>query len=186
METVQGNEHEPPQLMYSLLVDQSAAETQTTIGTERSFDADSRPGSDTDSSGHHLIKSFLSASSVSDRMVKQSDFAVNASGDWVTVPSRHDLTQGIRFIYCVDGNPTFPDRLNPSSYLPRQPESWLVEMSTVPTPMLTRSDKEVEEADRRRKVATSYRGLQSQRRCLWQLPKLMVRNRISLSIVTTL
>jgi hypothetical protein len=175
VETIQGNEHEQPQMLYSLLVDQSATEIQPTIGTERSFDVDSRHGSDTDSSGQHMVKSFLSASDVTDRLVRQSDFSVNASGDWVTVPSRQDLPEGARFIYCIDGNPTFPDRLNPSSYLPRQPESWLVEMSTAPTPMLTRSDKEVEEADRRRKLATSYRGLQSQRRCLWQLPKLMVR-----------
>ena len=134
---------------------------------EPSFDADSRPGSDTDSSGHHMLKSFMSTSEVSDKFGRLSeDFAINTSGDWVTKPSRHGLPESARFIYCVDGNPTFPDRLNADSYFPRQPESWLVEMSTVPTPMLTRSAKEIEEAERRRKVATTYRGL-TQRRCLW-------------------
>jgi hypothetical protein len=175
VETIQNSEHRPLQILYSLLVDQCAAEYQLGLGAERSFDADSRHGSDTDSSGHHINKSFLSSSDVDEAVVRHSDLATNASGDWVTVPSRQELPGGARFIYCIDGNPTFPDRLNPNSYLPRQPESWLVEMTTAPTPMLTRSDREVDEADRRRKLATSYRGLQSQRRCLWQLPKLMVR-----------
>lgn len=181
VETIQTNESGQPQMLYSLLVDQSAAETQT-IGMEPSFDADSRPGSDTDSSGHHMLKSFMSTSEVSDKFGRLSeDFAINASGDWVTKPSRHGLPESARFIYCVDGNPTFPDRLNADSYFPRQPESWLVEMSTVPTPMLTRSAKEIEEAERRRKVATTYRGL-TQRRCLWQLPKLMVSQALESSI----
>jgi hypothetical protein len=166
VETIQCGEHESPQMLYSLLVDQSATESQLSLVGGKSFDTDSRHGSDTDSSGHHLAKSHFGNS---------DEFAVNATGDWVTVPSRQDVPTGSRFVYCIDGNATFPDRLNPKSYLPRRPESWLLEMSTLPTPMLTRSDKEIEEADRRRRLAASYRGLQSQRRCLWQLPKLMVR-----------
>lgn len=161
VETVQGTDGETPKMLYSLLVDQSATES---FAPGRSFDTDSRPGSDTDSSGQYMSKGPISIS---------DDFAINATGDWVTIPSRQDLPEGCRYIYCIDGNATFPDRMNPKLYFPRQPESWLVEMSTLPTPMLTRSEKEIEEADRRRKLATSFRGLQNQRRCLWQLPKLM-------------
>lgn len=164
VETLQSGEEGTPQILYSLLVDQSATESQQSLAAE--IGADSRHGGDTGGSGHLLAKSHFGAS---------DEFAVNDTGDWVTVPSRQGVPANSRFVYCNDGNTTFPDRLNRKSYLPRQPESWLLEMSTQPTPMLTRSDKEIEEADRRRKLATSYRGLQTQRRCLWQLPKLMVR-----------
>lgn len=176
VETVTSGENGQPQMLYSLLVDQSATEPQLAMSTtDRSFDADSKHGSDTDSGTlPPVARSTLSTSETSDRP-KYFDFAVNASGDWVTVPSRQDLAEGERFVYCVEGNPTFPDQLDPNLYLPQQPESWLVEMSEASSPLLARSEKEVEEADRRRKQATSYRGLQSQRRCLWQLPKLMVR-----------
>lgn len=176
VETVHNPDSNKPELLYSLLVDQSASEPQVALGNDRSFDADSRHGSDTDSSGvYHLGRGSLSTTDTTDKLLKSLDFAVNQSGDLVTVPSRQDLPDGARFIYCIDGNPRFPDRLNANLYFPRQPESWLVEMSSAsPTPLLARSEREVEEAERRRRHATSYRGLQSQRRCLWQLPKLMV------------
>lgn len=162
----------PPQLLYSLLVDQSATESTADIGYSRSFDGGSRQGSDAETNAS-LGKTFFSQSQAMDGGSKYTHCVKNATGDLVSMPTRDELPVGSRFIYCVDGNPTFPDRLNPNVYLPRQPESWLVEMSTASTPMLTRSEKEIEEADRRRKMATTYRGLQTQRRCLWQLPKLM-------------
>ncbi len=173
VETLHEVEGGYPQLLYSLLVDQAASEATQSVINEKSGDGDSsRHGSDTDSSSHH-VKNLLVSSETVEGISRYADFAKNATGDWVTMPSRAGLPVGSRFFYCIDGNPTFPDRLNPNSYLPRQPESWLVEMTTAPTPMLTRSRKEIEEADRRRKIATSYRGLPTQRRCLWQLPKLM-------------
>ena len=174
VETIIDKETGKQQMLYSLLVDQSASsESHSVVRHDRSFDGDSRgQGSETDnSSGHHMNKSLNS--DVTDRLLRYSEFGINASGDWVTVPSRKDIPQGSCFIYCVDGNPAFPDRLNPNLYVPRQPESWLVEISTAPTPMLTRSGLEKDEAERRRKFSTSYRGLHSQRKCLWQLPKLM-------------
>jgi hypothetical protein len=172
VETVRSPDSEKPQILYSLLVDQSATEPYLPIANDKSFDA----GSDTDSSSYQIAKGSLSTVDVSDKLSisKNPDFALNSTGDWVTVPSRQDLTPGLRFIYCVDGNPSFPDKLNSELYLPKQPESWLVEMSEAAAPLLARSDKEVEDAERRRRQATSHRGLQSQRRCLWQLPKLMV------------
>lgn len=173
VETFQVADNENPQLLYSLLVDQSASEATQSMINEKSFDGDSsRHGSDTDSSSQ-LVKNSVVSSEAGEGVSRYAEFAKNATGDWVTLPSRSGLPVGSRFFYCIDGNPTFPDRLNPNSYLPRQPESWLVEMTTAPTPMLTRSRKEIEEADRRRKLATTYRGLPTQRRCLWQLPKLM-------------
>jgi hypothetical protein len=173
VETIVNKETGKSQMLYSLLVDQAADEARSAISLSRSFDGDSRgQGSDTDnSSGYHMGKSITSEGK--DRLIRFSEFAINASGDWVTIPSRRDVPDNACFTYCVDGNPTFPDKLNKCFYVPRQPESWLVEMSTTPTPMLTRSGPEKEEAERRRRFSTSYRGLHSQRKCLWQLPKLL-------------
>ena len=125
-------------------------------------EADSKHGSETDTT--------LQQSEDTDKR----NLVLNKTGDFVTVPSSRDIPITSRFVYCIDGNTTFPDHLNPVYYFPREPESWLVETSTAPTPMLTRSEQETEEAERRVKVAISSHGLQSQRRCLWQLPKLMV------------
>jgi rubredoxin len=173
VETIMNKETGKSQMLYSLLVDQAAEESRSVISVSHSFDGDSRgQGSDTDnSSGRHMSKSITS--DATDRLMKFSEFGVNSSGDWVTKPSRKDIPNNVCFTYCVDGNPTFPDKLNQCFYVPRQPESWLVEMSTTSTPMLTRSRPEKEEAERRRRFSTSYRGLHSQRKCLWQLPKLM-------------
>eukprot|EP00536_Pseudo-nitzschia_multiseries_P012747 jgi/Psemu1/209578/e_gw1.504.17.1 len=173
VETVVNKESGKSQMLYSLLVDQAADESRSAISAVRSSDGDSgAQGSDTDnSSGYHLNKSI--SAEATERLIRYSEFGVNASGDWVTVPSRQDIPKNACFTYCVDGNPTFPDKLNQCFYVPRQPESWLVEMSTSSTPMLTRSGPEKEEAERRRRFSTSYRGLHNQRRCLWQLPKLM-------------
>mmetsp|Transcript_29663 Transcript_29663/g.71384 ORF Transcript_29663/g.71384 Transcript_29663/m.71384 type:complete len:1767 (+) Transcript_29663:2-5302(+) len=160
VESLQSPDDTSPQLLYSLLVDQSASEARHPK-MEITGDADSKHGSETDSSAQHSEKT------------DNGDFALNATGDWVTVPSVRDIPSTSRFVYCIDGNTTFPDHLNADLYFPGEPESWLVEMSTAPTPMLTRSEQEIEEADRRQKLATSSHGLQSQRRCLWQFPKLM-------------
>ena len=176
VESVINNETGKSHMLYSLLVDQAATEPRSAIPLGRgSFDGDSRGhGGDADtSSGHHMSMSNSIASEVTDRLVKYSEFCINQSGDWVTVPSRQGIPNNASFTYCVDGNPTFPDVLNQSFYVPRQPESWLVEMSTTSTPMLTRSGPEKDESERRRRFSTSYRGLHSQRKCLWQLPKLM-------------
>ncbi|CAJ1960049.1 unnamed protein product [Cylindrotheca closterium] len=160
VETLQSHDDASPQLLYSLLVDQSASEARLPR-PEIIGDTDSKHGSESDSSAQHSEKT------------NNGDFALNSTGDLVTVPSARDIPDASRFVYCIDGNTTFPDRLNADFYFPREPESWLVEMSTAPTPMLTRSEQEIEEADRRQKLAISSHGLQSQRRCLWQFPKLM-------------
>ena len=152
----------------------------------------SRDGADSDfdSSSYPFSKPSMSATTdISDRLtqrgaldssdnlsLRNSESMITPTGDIVTAPPRTDLPVGVNFVYCVDGNPCFPHRLNKSLFLPSEPDSWLVEMSKIaPNPSLARSEREVEEANRRRKSALSYRGLHTQKRCLWQLPKLMVR-----------
>jgi hypothetical protein len=157
VEAVLDADSDQPQMLYSLLVDQAAVLPATqdlsAIATNRSMDA-----------------SEAESSVVS---IRYSESAVNMTGDFVTAPSRQDLKVGVKYIYCIDGNPCFPHRLKPSLFLPSEPESWLVEMSKTSDPLLARSGRELEEANRRRRMATSHRGFQNQRRCLWQLPKLM-------------
>ena len=60
-----------------------------------------------------------------------------------------------------------------------EPDKLSVILNQVDSPVLTRSDREIDESNRRRKLAVSQRGLHNQRRCLWQLPKLMVSPHVS-------
>jgi hypothetical protein len=189
VETITSTETGQPQMIYSLLVDQSASDPSTHVSDEqmgsffeRQGEKESKLGdSDTDSSACQAMKTSQSALDLSERMqndqsfLKYAESFLNEVGDLVTAPSKQELPEGQRFVYCVDGTPCFPHKLRPDLYLPCEPESWLVEMSTTPSPTLSRSNREIEEANRRRRMATSYRGLHNQRRCLWQLPKLMVR-----------
>ena len=99
----------------------------------------------------------------------------NTVRDIVTYPSADNLPQNIRFVYCVDGHPCFPHKLNSTLFLPLEPDTLLSDMSEMPVAILTRSDREIDEAHRRRKITTSDgSGFNKQRRCLWQLPKLLV------------
>lgn len=168
VESIQSEQGDQPKMLYSLLVDQAASLPanfdQATVGTNRSFDT-SEAGS---SIAVNTLKSFSY-----DGAAKFSESAINEAGDLVTGPSRQDLPEHQRYIYCIDGNPCFPHKFNDAFFFPREPESWLVEMSKAPNPLLARSERELEDCHRRRRMATSYRGFQKQRRCLWQLPKLM-------------
>jgi DENN (AEX-3) domain/uDENN domain/dDENN domain len=157
-----------PQMIYSLLVDQAALTSQVadhvTIAPNRSMD-----DSEADSS-INLSKTSLS---IADYSVRYGELTVTTNGDFITGPSHQDLQPGKRYVYTVDGNPCFPERLDPSLLLPSEPDSLFIEMVKQPNPLLFRSDRELDEADRMRRKATSYRSIQNQRRCLWQLPKLM-------------
>lgn len=163
VETVESEANGQPQMLYSLLVDQAANfpldHNPSMLTINKSLDA-----SEAEST---LSKGFVESLS------RNAESTINASGDIVTAASRRGLPSGARFIYCIDGNPCFPHRLKSELLLPKEPESWLVEVSKAPNPLLSRSERELEEATRRRRLATTYRGLQGQRRCLWQLPKLM-------------
>lgn len=201
VESIVSSENSQPHMLYSLLVDQSASATHSALasespnimsaqtntaeknGTEDNL-SQYEAGSDVDTSSSALSKTALSTiTDVSEHRknvveldsIRHAESIMIPSGDIVTAPSRQYLTKGMYFAYCVDGNPCFPHRLNKSLFLPREPDSLLVEMSKcAPNPSLARSEREVEEANRRRKAATSYRGFHAQKRCLWQLPKLMV------------
>ena len=102
-------------------------------------------------------------------------FLINNSGDLVTAPSRKNLTPGQRYVYCLDGHPHFPQALDTNMFYPQEPSILSADFTPqAPVPVLTRSDRELEVSQLRRKLAISHRGVQRQRRCLFQLPKLMV------------
>jgi hypothetical protein len=162
----------PPEMLYSLLVDQCSTEAY-----HPSWDEDDGIGlKSADSSAIHAV---LSTSSIT--LLSAAETTLPGSGDIVTAPSRQNLVEGMRFVYCIDGNPCFPQQLDSRLFYPPEPQNLLTEMSETPRPILARTEGEVEEAQRRRKVATTYRGLHNQRRCLWQLPKLMVSLEINAS-----
>ena len=103
----------------------------------------------------------------------EDGFMLNSSGDLVTAPSSKHLPSGSRYVYCIDGSPCFPQLLNTGMFYPAEPECLSADFLEVPVPVLTRSDRELDVSKLRRKLAVSHRGVQRQRRCLFQLPKLM-------------
>lgn len=159
------------QMMFSLLVDQSATlpmshDQSSVILPSRSTDA-----SDAESS---LSMNFSRASaSIADSSARYAESVVNDSGSLIVGPSHLNLEAGRTYTYYADGNPCFPYHLNEDMFLPQEPVSCEVEVSKVEAPSLSRSGRELEDATRRRRVATSHRKTQNHRRCLWQLPKLM-------------
>ena len=170
-ESVPTNGGASAQLLYSLLVDQSCAMTPSaadhvTIAPNRSVDT-----SEADS--NFSLNLSRADASVTDGSFRYSGSAVNSDGDIISAPSRHDLPPGSVFMHFKDGNPCFPYHLRDELFFPREPSSWEIEMPKAPDPLLARSEREMEEANRRRKMATSNCGMQNQRRCMWQLPKLM-------------
>lgn len=101
---------------------------------------------------------------------------INSTGDLVCLPSQKELPQGAKYVYCIDGQSVFPSFLDPELFYPR--EAALAENGVDDIPIqfsvLTRSDREHDASALRRKLASCHRGVQRQRRCLFQLPKLMV------------
>lgn len=173
VETVSSPEEGQPQMLYSLLVDQCSAEPfQPSWEDSESKDMNhtvNRSFENSEFSHTHTSFSTLTELTSTDT----PDFFTNRNGDLVTLPSRTNLPDGVKFIYCVDGNACFPHKLSTHYFLPKEPDSLLVEVSETIFPLLARSEREIDEAKRRRKTSTTYRGLRNQRRCLWQLPKLM-------------
>jgi hypothetical protein len=167
VEAISTTDSSQPHMLFSLLVDQSAAlpfhPDPLALSLNRSMDA-----SEAESSLNVSRVSYNQ--SVAEYSVKHGESVFNHDGDFVTAPTQHGLPTGRRFSYCVDGSSCFPHKLSPDLFLPVQPESWLIETSKAPNPLLARSERELEDANRRRRMATSFKN---QRRCLWQLPKLM-------------
>lgn len=164
------------QPFYNLLVDQCATEPDLLLeDDESSFLPRSEihgktSGNDNDTSTQ------ASESTLSDTpsLDKDTTFATNASGDLVTIPSTSHLPPNVLYLYCVDGNPHFPTKFEHRHFLPKEPEFLATESSEVPPPILTRSEREQEDAIRLCNATVSRRGPQKQHRCLWQLPKFMV------------
>lgn len=177
VETITAPDGEDPQVLFSLLVDQCATELHTETTDISVSDITSRDGNksaifsvDGSETESHISPPYSQVSA--SRSVEPSLFS--AGGDHVTAPSRRNLSEYQRFVYCIDGNPCFPNKLRKDLFYPSEPDKLSVILNQVDSPVLTRSDREMDESNRRRKLAVSQRGLHNQRRCLWQLPKLMV------------
>jgi len=170
-------ESQESELDYTLLVDQCATEPDLLLDDEESsFLARSDVynksfGNDNDTSTQ--ASSGYTESAISEMSFdKDSQFAINASGDIVTVPSTNHLPPNARYLYCIDGNPSFPIKFNHRQFLPKEPDTLATE-AEAPPPILIRSEREREEAIRLCNSTVSRRGPQKQHRCLWQLSKFM-------------
>ncbi len=139
---------------YDLLVDQCAAEIYDHLS-----DVDETSSADASILTVHTIDGFM---------------MINNSGDFVTAPSRKDLPIGMRYVYCIDGHPHFPQKLDIEMFFPKEPEFLSADLDKEIVPILTRSDRETDVSKIQRKKAVTHRGVQRQRRCLFQLPKVMV------------
>jgi hypothetical protein len=160
-ETVSSVGDGSPQMLYSLLVDQCCAESYQI----------SHPAS-SDRERNIFDAPFFQSKDVPS--LKVSEVIRNQSGDLIMIPSKDNIPSNARFVYTVDGSPCFPQKMNFSYFHPIDPSSRLIEVSESPPPLITRTDREVEESLRRQKVTSEHKGIRNQSRCLWQLPKLMV------------
>jgi DENN (AEX-3) domain/dDENN domain len=161
VETVAAIEDGSSQMLYSLLVDQCCAESYQL----------SRPVS---SNREQSVSGASGLQSKSVSQLEASDVIRNQHGDLVMIPSKKDIPTNTRFVYTVDGNPCFPQKMNANYFHPFHPSSRLIEVSDSPPPLITRTEREVEESLRRQKMTSENSGIRNQSRCLWQLPKLMV------------
>ena len=175
-------------MSYDLLVDQCATEPDLLLDDDdtcgssflanRSDTYNKYIGNDNDTATQ--ASSGYAESTISDTpsllLDKDSSFALNSSGDIVTIPSMAHLALNARYTYCVDGNPCFPTKFSREHFLPEEPENLSTEMESgdPPAPILTRSEREREDALRMCNMTVSRRGPQKQHRCLWQLAKFMV------------
>lgn len=162
-------------LVYNLLVDECATEPDILV------DDDESPGI----SGFHSNKSFDDASTqttsrsyeesiITSETDKDSIFAVNRSGDIVTVPSAAHLNPNAGYVYCLDGSPSFPTKLDRELFLPKEPHVLAADTTKVAFSTLIRSERERQDANRLFNMTISKRGgTQKRHRCLWQLPKFM-------------
>jgi hypothetical protein len=171
-------EGDPPQMLYSLLVDQCCAESFSSFVGESTIASSMIDDRGDDEESDAALN--LSPTRSGPKSILSTDSSLisgaKPGSDIVTAPSRKGLPENVRFVYFVDGNPCFPHQLDPELFFPMEPSnSMLSEISETPLPLLARTERELDESYRRRKSALSKRGLQNQRRCLWQFPKLMVR-----------
>ena len=145
-----------PEMLYSLLVDQCCSADSSQSG-------DVGSNSDVPDSGQ------------TDSVTTDSTtVSLSMEATILSLPSAVSLPPGLLYTYCRDGHPHFPQTLNHSLFLPIEPTSLDLGVVEYRSSLLARSQREMDDAYRRQKTATSTSGLSGQRRCLWQLPKLMV------------
>ena len=162
-------------LVYNLLVDECATEPDVLVDD----DEPASPGR----SGLHSNKSFDdTATQTTSRSYEESIsseigssiFAVNQSGDIVTIPSSAYLNPNAGYVYCLDGSPSFPTKLDRELFLPKEPDVLAADTSEVAPSSLIRSERERQDANRLFKMTISKRGAaQKRHRCQWQLAKFM-------------
>lgn len=163
-------------LVYNLLVDECATEPDVLVDD----DEPASPGR----SGFRSNKSFddtatqTTSRSYEESVMSENDsiFAVNQSGDIVTIPSTAHLNPNAGYVYCLDGSPSFPTKLDRELFLPKEPDVLAAEASEVAPSTLIRSEREREDAIRLFNMTVSKRGIretQKRHRCQWQLPKFM-------------
>jgi hypothetical protein len=175
-----GSSHkQEDEIRYFLLIDQCASEPDLLVDDDESSLTRSDMYSKcvlNDNDASTQASSGYADSTISDStsLEKDTQFALNASGDLVTIPTTANLPPNSRFCYCVDGNAYFPTIFDRKLFFPVEPEFLETESSQSPSPILTRSEREREEAIRLCNATVSRRGLQNKHRCLWQLAKFMV------------
>eukprot|EP00986_Skeletonema_menzelii_P013803 scaffold8428_cov151-Skeletonema_menzelii.AAC.1 len=165
-------------LVYNLLVDECATEPDVLVDD----DDPPSPGR----SGLHSNKSFDDTAtqttsrsyeeSITSEPGSDSVFAVNQSGDIVTIPSAAHLNPNAGYVYCLDGSPSFPTKFDRELFLPKEPNVLAADTSEVAPSSLIRSEREREDANRLFNMTVSKRGpreTQKRHRCLWQLAKYM-------------
>ena len=72
-----------------------------------------------------------------------------------------------RVVYYIDGNPCLPSMLDARLFLPSESRTLSTATSQINDLVVTRRNSELEEANRRYKMATCRGGLDEQRGCLW-------------------
>jgi hypothetical protein len=165
-------------LVYHLLVDECATEPDVLVDD----DEPGPPGR----SGLRGNKSFDDTAtqttsrsyeeSITSETDRDSIFAVNQSGDIVTIPSAAHLNPNAGYVYCLDGSPSFPTKFDRELFLPKEPDVLAADTFVVSPSSLIRSEREREDANRLFNMTISKRGprgAQKRHRCLWQLAKFM-------------
>ena len=175
----QGNGDDQCQKGYDLLVDQCATEPDMCLDDDESpllAQSDVNKSDENDNDTSTQASSGIAESIISDTpsLDKDTPFAINASGDIVTCPSTANLPPNARYSYIVDGNGVFPTVFDRHKFFPMEPHILEIEPSEAPASILTRSEREREDAVRQFNMTVSRRGTQKQHSCLWQVAKFMV------------
>jgi hypothetical protein len=178
---VEGDDDSKLQMDYDLLVDQCATEPDLCLDDDESSflaqsDVNKNDGNENDTATQASSGYAESVISDAPSLDKETPFAINASGDIVTCPSTANLPPNARYSYIVDGNGVFPAVFDRNKFFPMEPDVLEIESLEARASILTRSEREREDAVRMFNLTVSKRGTQKQHSCLWQVAKFMVSN----------